>query len=66
MGFAYYTENTKRLKLVQVDPGTGPVIPSIESIGGSTYVPLSRPLFIYVNPEVERVIHTSKILIERN
>ena len=50
-GFAFYTENTDRLKLVPVDPGTGPVAPSTETISGGTYVPLSRPLFIYVNSE---------------
>ena len=51
MGFAYYTENTERLKLVPVDPGTGPVAPSIESISKGSYAPLSRPLFIYVNSQ---------------
>ena len=48
-GFAFYIENTDRLKLVPVDPGTGPVTPDIESIGNNTYQPLSRPLFIYVD-----------------
>ena len=48
-GYAYYVENRDRLKLVPVDSGTGPVAPSIESIKNSTYMPLSRPLFIYVN-----------------
>ena len=51
-GFAFFAENTDRLKLVPVDPGTGPVAPSIESIKNGTYVPLSRPLFIYVNSQV--------------
>ncbi len=50
-GFAYYVESVEKLKLVPVDPGTGPVAPSIESINGNEYVPLSRPLFIYVNSQ---------------
>ena len=53
-GFAFYVENTDRLKLIPVDPGTGPVAPSIESIKDGTYVPLSRPIFIYVRSEVAR------------
>ena len=58
-GFAFYVENTDRLKLVPVDPGTGPVMPNEQTIGDGTYRPLSRPLFIYAskqavadNPEV--------------
>jgi phosphate transport system substrate-binding protein len=47
-GFAYYEENTDRLKLVPVDPGTGPVAPSQRTIIDGTYTPLSRPIFIYV------------------
>ena len=50
-GFGFYVENTDSLKLVPVDPGTGPVAPSPESISNGTYQPLSRPLFIYVNSE---------------
>jgi phosphate transport system substrate-binding protein len=48
-GFAYYEENSARLKLVAVDheKGNGPVLPSPETIKGGTYTPLSRPLFIY-------------------
>jgi phosphate transport system substrate-binding protein len=48
-GYAYYVENPERLKLVPIDPGTGPVTPTVETIGNGTYQPLSRPLFIYVN-----------------
>ena len=46
-GFAYYEENAGKLKLVPVDGGTGCVTPSILTIAGGTYTPLSRPLFIY-------------------
>ena len=53
-GFAFYAENTDKLKLVPIDPGTGPVAPSITTINNGTYVPLSRPLFIYVSSEAAR------------
>ena len=48
-GFAYYEENKTRLKLLAVDneTGQGCVQPSTETIPNGTYVPLSRPIFIY-------------------
>ncbi|MBI2089735.1 MAG: PstS family phosphate ABC transporter substrate-binding protein [Deltaproteobacteria bacterium] len=48
-GFAYYAENTDRLKAVAVDGGKGPVSPSAKAVEEGTYQPLSRPIFIYVN-----------------
>jgi phosphate transport system substrate-binding protein len=48
-GFAYYAENTDRLKAVAVDGGKGPVSPSAKTVEDGTYQPLSRPIFIYVN-----------------
>lgn len=48
-GIAYFEENSAKLKLVAVDGGNGPVIPSTETVSNGTYKPLSRPLFIYVN-----------------
>jgi phosphate transport system substrate-binding protein len=50
-GYAYYAENTDKLKIVPIDSGGGPVIPSDETINANQYTPLSRPLFIYVNKE---------------
>jgi phosphate transport system substrate-binding protein len=50
-GYAYYVENSDRLKLVPVDGGAGCVTPSDETIQDGTYSPLSRPLFIYVKHE---------------
>jgi phosphate transport system substrate-binding protein len=47
-GFAYYEENTAKLKLVGIDGGGGCVKPSRDTINGGTYKPLSRPLFVYV------------------
>ena len=65
MPYAYYIENKANLKLVGVDDGkadngAGPIQPSIESVKGGTYQPLSRPVFIYVStkaldrPEVKQ------------
>jgi len=47
-GFAYYEENRDKLRLVPIDGGSGPVLPSPSSINDGRYSPLSRPLFIYV------------------
>ena len=47
-GFAYYEENKADLKLVGVDSGFGPVLPSVETVKSGSYAPLSRPVFIYV------------------
>jgi len=48
-GLAYYEANKDKLKLVAVDGGNGPILPTLESVKNGTYAPLSRPLFIYVN-----------------
>lgn len=54
-GYAYYTENQDKLKLVEVDGGDGCVAPSEQTINDGSYSPLSRPIFIYVNKaELER------------
>jgi phosphate transport system substrate-binding protein len=50
-GLAYYQENAEKLKLVGVDAGNGPVVPSMETVKTGTYAPLSRPIFIYVSSE---------------
>jgi phosphate transport system substrate-binding protein len=48
-GLAYYEENKDKLKLVAIDGGKGPVLPSKETVNDGTYQPLSRPIFIYVS-----------------
>jgi phosphate transport system substrate-binding protein len=61
-GFAYYAENTDKLKIVSIDGGKGPVTPSEKTIMDGTYEPLSRPIFIYINkksaekPEVKEFV----------
>jgi phosphate transport system substrate-binding protein len=48
-GFSYFEENRNRLKALQIrNPKSGRcVTPSIASVHDNSYVPLSRPLFIY-------------------
>ena len=61
-GFAYYSENQKKVTAVAVDNGKGGVIPSLETVEDGTYQPLARPIFIYVNikaaekPEVKEFV----------
>ena len=61
-GYAYYAENTDKLKLVAVDSGDGCVVPSLDAIADGSYSPLSRPLLIYVSkaslarPEVREFV----------
>lgn len=67
MPYAYYAENKAALKLVPVDDGkadngAGPILPSVETVKGGSYQPLSRPVFIYVStkalgrPEVQKFV----------
>jgi phosphate transport system substrate-binding protein len=49
-GYAYYEEHKGKLKTVAVNSGKGPVLPTRETVEKAQYQPLSRPLFIYVNP----------------
>jgi phosphate transport system substrate-binding protein len=66
-GMAYYEQNKDKLKLVSIDDGNpdnggGPIAPTVETVRGGTYRPLSRPLFIYVStaalgrPEVKAFV----------
>ena len=55
-GFSYYIENTDKLKALEIDgeKGGGCVAPTVETINGGTYAPLSRPLFIYVDTKAAK------------
>ena len=63
-GYAYYAENQSKLKALAVAPvgGGAGVLPSAESVIGGSYVPLSRPLFVYVSdkayarPEIRQFV----------
>jgi phosphate transport system substrate-binding protein len=74
-GYAYFFENTERLKLIAVDGGSGCVVPDAQTIESGEYAPLSRPLFIYVKREslqepavqafVEFYLDSAPILVEQ-
>jgi len=61
-GLAYYIEHKDSLKLVAIDGGKGPVLPTNETVLDGSYSPFSRPLFIYVNtkslkrPEIQAYV----------
>ena len=40
---------TVKLKAVAVDSGNGGILPSSGTVENEQYIPLSRPLFLYVN-----------------
>jgi len=75
-GYAYYAENTSKLKALPiVNPKGQAVAPSEASVLAGTYEPLSRPIFVYVNakslakPEVKEFVeymmkHSAKIAKE--
>lgn len=52
-GYAYYEENQDKLDVVAIkNPGTGKCVkPSLETVKNNSYVPLSRPIFIYVRKD---------------
>ena len=63
-GYAYYAENTKRLRAVPIVERSGKpgVLPSEASVLNGSYQPLSRPIFIYINaksldkPEIKEFV----------
>lgn len=61
-GFAYYLENKTKINALPIKSKNGSITPSMESINLGTYVPLSRPIFIYARkdafkkPEVKKFI----------
>lgn len=48
-GYAYYSENKDKLKVVPIDGGNGPVEPTKETVMSGEYAPLSRPLYTYAS-----------------
>ncbi|MFZ2652529.1 MAG: PstS family phosphate ABC transporter substrate-binding protein [Burkholderiaceae bacterium] len=63
-GYAYYAENTKRVRAVAIvdKAGKAAVLPSETSVLNGSYQPLSRPIFIYINaksldrPEIKEFV----------
>ena len=50
-GMAYYEANKNRLRALAVNNGKGGVYPSADAVAKGQYVPLARPIFIYVNAD---------------
>ena len=50
-GYAYYSENKDKLKVVAIDGGNGAVEPTNKRINDGSYSLLSRPVFTYVANE---------------
>ena len=49
-GFAYYISHTERMRAVAIEKPDGTSTePSVATVMGGTYQPLSRPLFVYVS-----------------
>ncbi len=46
-GYSFFIENEDTIKALEVDGGEGCVAPSVETGQDGSYMPLSRPLFIY-------------------
>ena len=62
-GYAYYAENTARLKAVPVvNPKGKAVAPSMESVIDGSYEPLSRPIFIYVSEKAYQRAEVKKFV----
>lgn len=61
-GFSYLEENAGAVKPVAIDGGEGCVEPSADNVQAGKYVPLARPLYIYVSkaaaarPEVKAYV----------
>ena len=63
IGYNHYQENKSKLKLVNVDSGSGCTHPNVASIQSGSYKPLSRPLFVYVSSKSVRKPHV-KVFVE--
>jgi phosphate transport system substrate-binding protein len=50
-GYSYYASNRDKLRALTIVGTKGPVAPSPQSVQNETYLPLSRPLFLYVNDQ---------------
>jgi phosphate transport system substrate-binding protein len=48
-GMAYYEENKSRLRALAINNGKGGVYPTSDAVAKAQYLPLARPIFIYIN-----------------
>lgn len=70
-GFGYYMNNKDKLTAVKVDFGSGPVEPTIETIGEDLpYAGFTRPVFTYLNlnyaKEKPQVLDYAKYVVSSN
>jgi phosphate transport system substrate-binding protein len=70
-GFGYYVSNKDKITAVKVDFGSGPVGPSLETIGEDLpYAGFTRPVFTYLNAvyakEKPQVLDYAKYVISEN
>jgi phosphate transport system substrate-binding protein len=63
-GYGYYADNTNNLKAVpiRVKEGKPQVLPSLETVKNSTYRPLARPIFIYVNANAAQKLEVKEFI----
>lgn len=61
-GYAYYVENKDKVKVVPIDGGNGCIAPTDDAINNGSYVPLSRPLFIYVRSDAAQQDHIAEFV----
>jgi phosphate transport system substrate-binding protein len=62
-GYAYYAENTAKLKAVPVvNPKGKAVLPSMDNVLSGAYEPLSRPIFIYVSEKAYQRAEVKKFV----
>jgi phosphate transport system substrate-binding protein len=62
-GYAYYAENTAKLKAVPiVNPKGKAVLPSMENVLSGAYEPLSRPIFIYISEKAYQRAEVKKFV----
>ncbi|MCT0213974.1 MULTISPECIES: PstS family phosphate ABC transporter substrate-binding protein [unclassified Synechococcus] len=52
VGFGWYAANSAKLRALAIKGPKGAELPSIEAVQKERYIPLARPLFIYVNNEM--------------
>lgn len=48
-GMAYYEQNKDKVRALAVNSGKGAVYPTVEAVKAGKYVPLARPVFVYIN-----------------
>ena len=62
-GYAYYAENTAKLKAVPiVNPKGKAILPSMDNVINGSYEPLSRPIFIYVSEKAYQRAEVKKFV----